>query len=201
MSEMARRVKIEWADEHTEIANALGTTKSVVSSKAFRLNLSPWTDETTAMLRELWADKNLSAAHIASALSKQFCGTFGRNAVLGKVHRLGLPNRNKVAPEKPRRVPTLRRPPRASKRAVVPPAPPPDILDADIPVAQRRSVLELTSKTCRWPVGEPGVDLFFCGAEPVEGKSYCACHAARAYQKPPARKDLRPFHDTKRRAA
>jgi GcrA cell cycle regulator len=219
MSEMARRfaVKTEWTDEHvdvlksklaegrsfTEIANAIGSTKSAVSAKAFRLNLSPWTDEATAMLRELWADDNMSAANIANILSKQFGGTFGRNAVLGKVHRLGLPNRNKVVPAKPRRVPTLRRPPRASKRAVVASAPVPDILDAaDIPFEQRRSLLELTSKTCKWPVGNPSMPgFFFCGAEPVEGKPYCACHAARAYQKPPARKNLRPFHDTKRRVA
>lgn len=217
MSEIARRfaVKTEWTAEHvnvlksklaegrsfTEIANEIGTTKSAVSAKAFRDNLSLWTDEATAMLRELWADENMSAAHIASALSKQFGGTFGRNAVLGKVHRLGLPNRNKVVPAKPRRVPTLRRPPRASKRAVVVPAPVPDILDADIPFGQRRSLLELTSKTCKWPVGNPSMPgFFFCGADPVEGKSYCACHAARAYQKPPARKNLRPFHDIKRRA-
>ena len=43
-----------------------------------------WTDERVELLKKLWAD-GLSASQIASKL-----GEVTRNAVIGKVHRLGL---------------------------------------------------------------------------------------------------------------
>jgi GcrA cell cycle regulator len=63
--------------------------------------------------------------------------------------------------------------------------------DADVPPWQRRSFLELSSSTCRWPVGDPArPDFFFCGASPLEGKPYCGAHWTRAYRKDTA---LRPW--------
>jgi hypothetical protein len=57
------------------------------------------------------------------------------------------------------------------------------LVDTDIPPPQRRSFLELTSHTCRWPIGDPSnSDFFFCGAEPSQHKPYCAAHCARAYR-------------------
>jgi GcrA cell cycle regulator len=54
-------------------------------------------------------------------------------------------------------------------------------IDAGIPLSQRRSFLELTDDTCRWPVGDPcNADFFFCGAQPLPDKPYCAAHCARA---------------------
>jgi len=54
-------------------------------------------------------------------------------------------------------------------------------IDADVPFAQRRSLIELTASACRWPVGDPShPDFFFCGAEALQGKPYCAAHGARA---------------------
>jgi hypothetical protein len=56
-------------------------------------------------------------------------------------------------------------------------------VDADIPLAQRRSLLDLTAGACRWPVGDPShPDFFFCGAEALRGELYCAAHRARAYK-------------------
>jgi hypothetical protein len=55
------------------------------------------------------------------------------------------------------------------------------LVDADIPPAQRRALLDLDRNTCRWPVGDPaGSAFFFCGAQPLAGKPYCARHCARA---------------------
>ena len=55
------------------------------------------------------------------------------------------------------------------------------LADAEIPRAQRRSLLQLSWRTCRWPVGDPvKADFFFCGALPREGEAYCAAHCARA---------------------
>src|ERR1041385_458667 len=48
-----------------------------------------WTDERVAQLTKLWAD-GLSASQIAAEL-----GGITRNAVIGKVHRLGLSGRAK----------------------------------------------------------------------------------------------------------
>jgi GcrA cell cycle regulator len=46
--------------------------------------MSSWTDERVALLKKLWAD-GLSASQITAEL-----GSVTRNAVLGKVHRLGI---------------------------------------------------------------------------------------------------------------
>ena len=61
-----------------------------------------WTDERVELLKKLWAD-GLSASQIAGEL-----GNVTRNAVIGKVHRLGLSGRAKdkaasAAPQRPRR--------------------------------------------------------------------------------------------------
>ena len=48
-----------------------------------------WTDERVDLLKKLWAD-GLSASQIAGEL-----GNVTRNAVIGKVHRLGLSGRAK----------------------------------------------------------------------------------------------------------
>ena len=61
-----------------------------------------WTDERVELLKKLWAD-GLSASQIAAEL-----GGITRNAVIGKVHRLGLSGRAKSSssasprPRKPR---------------------------------------------------------------------------------------------------
>lgn len=50
----------------------------------------PWPHEAVAMLRRYWAD-NASASYIAGRISAEFKAVVTRNAVIGKVHRLGLP--------------------------------------------------------------------------------------------------------------
>src|SRR6188768_96843 len=54
-----------------------------------------WTDERVELLKKLWQD-GLSASQIAKQL-----GGVTRNAVIGKVHRLGLSGR--ATPSKPQR--------------------------------------------------------------------------------------------------
>lgn len=45
-----------------------------------------------------------------------------------------------------------------------------------IPAGQRKTFMQLTEKTCRWPVGDVGSpDFFFCGGEALSGP-YCAHH-------------------------
>lgn len=52
--------------------------------------------------------------------------------------------------------------------------------DLAIPIGQRRTLLELTSATCRWPIGE-GADMFFCGGQAEPERPYCWAHLCRAY--------------------
>jgi hypothetical protein len=56
------------------------------------------------------------------------------------------------------------------------------------PRPPRRGVtlLQLTSRTCRWPIGDPKKEDFcFCGATtPVWGRPYCELHLGVAYHAP-----------------
>lgn len=145
-----------------------------------------WTRERIARLKELWP-QDLSAAKIARELG----GGLSRNAVIGKAKRMGLPRRAPVPPPKPK--PRPRKPGRthmfavpsfgAPKRVSAVP-----VVDAEIPLSQRKSFLELENHHCRWPVGDPGEPgFFFCGAPSAdleEGRPYCAAHHAVAFVPP-----------------
>ena len=161
-----------------------------------------WTDERVELLKKLWSD-GLSASQIAAEL-----GGITRNAVIGKVHRLGLSGRAKSAssaaprPRKARSPTHMLRIARSSIRGNTALAhaydlaeeAEPELIDNIIPIGQRRSILELTEQTCRWPVGDPGSgDFFFCGGNTLGSLPYCAYHARVAYQ-PAAdrRRDRRP---------
>lgn len=151
-----------------------------------------WTDERVELLKKLWAD-GLSASQIATEL-----GGITRNAVIGKVHRLGLSGRAKSPsssstprPRKARAPAQMLRMPRPAMRgntalahafeyeAVVEP----EVVDNIIPMGQRRTLLELTEATCHWPIGDPGSpDFFFCGGTTLTSLPYCAYHSRVAYQ-------------------
>ena len=161
-----------------------------------------WTDERVEMLKKLWTD-GLSASQIAAEL-----GGITRNAVIGKVHRLGLSGRAKSPssaaprPRKPRPHSHMLRVSRPSMRGNTALAhafdiesdAEPEFVDNVIPLGQRRSLLELTEETCRWPIGDPGSpEFFFCGGQSVAGLPYCAHHSRVAYQPANVRRDRRPF--------
>ncbi len=57
-------------------------------------------------------------------------------------------------------------------------------------MARRLSLLELTERTCKWPIGDPAEDdFYFCGLPAVPGKPYCEHHVAVAFQPLSARRD------------
>ena len=70
-----------------------------------------WTEDRVETLKKLWAD-GLSASQIAKQL-----GGVTRNAVIGKVHRLGLSGR--AAPSRPARRPAPRPAPRPAAAETV----------------------------------------------------------------------------------
>ena len=158
-----------------------------------------WTDERVELLKKLWAE-GLSASQIAGEL-----GGITRNAVIGKVHRLGLSGRAKSSSSgaaRPRkaRAPGMMRVTRTSIRGNTALAHAyehelevePELVDNVIPMGQRRTLLELTEATCHWPIGDPGQpDFFFCGGQTVSGLPYCAYHSRVAYQPVHMRRDRR----------
>ena len=196
-----------------------------------------WTDERVETLKKMWSEGQ-SASQIAKEL-----GGVTRNAVIGKVHRLGLSNRaGAAATAKP--APAKAKPAKADKpeakpaataataakakpaksdakadedsakpapmsparRAIIPAGQPlpPQPSTNEIPAealakvneiekkAKKISVMELTEKTCKWPIGDPATDDFwFCGLPSQAGKPYCEAHVGVAFQPMSSRRDRR----------
>ncbi|MBE1296578.1 MAG: GcrA cell cycle regulator [Rhodobacteraceae bacterium] len=190
-----------------------------------------WTDERVELLKKMWGEGQ-SASQIAKEL-----GGVTRNAVIGKVHRLGLSNRatggSKAAEPKekpaaaaaPKPAPKPKPQPKteparpatpapaasAETKAAIParkqiipagqPLPPqpsaieisPEALAKVNEVekkAKKLTLMELTERTCKWPVGDPATeDFWFCGLPVQQGKPYCEAHVGVAFQPMSARRD------------
>ena len=158
-----------------------------------------WTDDRVDLLKKLWQE-GLSASQIAGRL-----GGVTRNAVIGKVHRLGLSGRattSRMKSSRPRaRAATARRAQqRPNFRQLGNPAfrnlyqaeaeaNLPVVDEIDIPLAERKNLQDLMENDCRWPIGDPQHDDFhFCNKSKVPGLPYCEFHAKRAFQPPQARR-------------
>ncbi len=190
-----------------------------------------WTDERVETLKKMWGEGQ-SASQIAKEL-----GGVTRNAVIGKVHRLGLSNRVGGAPEQAKAKPADPAPksegrPAAAKSAktdaksaaqraepapaapqatpgrkpIIPagqPLPPqpsageisPEALASVREIekkARKISLMELTERTCKWPIGDPATeDFWFCGLATQQGKPYCEAHVGVAFQPMSSRRDRR----------
>jgi GcrA cell cycle regulator len=158
-----------------------------------------WSTERVEQLRS-FVTAGLTCSQIAAEIGVT------RNAVIGKVHRLGLSTsggrpgrrpsnltqRMRTAPSGPReprsRLARLLR--AATMGQTVVPFPSPSAIDP--PVVEnvlRCSLLELAGGGCRWPLSDPGKDDFgFCGNAAISGLSYCAGHARLAYRLPSGRR-------------
>lgn len=156
-----------------------------------------WTAEAIERLKALWAEGH-STAEIGRRMG------ISKNAVVGKAHRLNLPARPSPirrdaeprpapAPRAPRPIPAARVvPPQVLRPAPVAPVSAPVVAVAPTPVVRAFPAARprLGSRSCCWPIGEPGTSGFrFCGAEPMAGKPYCTEHAALAYVKPRDRRE------------
>ncbi|MEM6415781.1 MAG: GcrA family cell cycle regulator [Pseudomonadota bacterium] len=142
-----------------------------------------WTDERVELLKKYWSE-GLSASQIAGKM-----GGVTRNAVIGKVHRLGLSGR--ATPAQPKRgcatndqAPTV-----APETATIDNGlddlaqEPTFVAPITFEETDLTTVSTLGRNMCRWPIGDPASDDFhFCGAPTQIGKSYCAYHARLAFQ-------------------
>nr|WP_295663711.1 GcrA family cell cycle regulator [Polymorphobacter sp.] len=156
-----------------------------------------WTDERIALLRTSW-ESGMTASQIAEALGEGVT----RNAVIGKAHRLGLearPSPVKVgeivedlvdgvvaavegvigaAGEAIAAVVAPRAAPKRPARPTAPAKP------------AKTTLLDLSEKVCKWPIGHPGeTDFHFCGKAAQTGFPYCTEHCAIAYQAQLPRRD------------
>lgn len=140
---------------------------------------TPWTDERVEVLTRLWRDGR-SAAAIARVL-----GGFTRNAVIGKIHRLGLGGR--ATPARPGGRRTLRSKPErpAPRTARAPRLRPWPVVIEPVPLAGTADIASVGAHQCRWPIGDPKAAAFaLCGRPAVRG-AYCAPHGALAYRATP----------------
>ena len=185
-----------------------------------------WSDERVAILKKMWLEGS-SASEIAKEL-----GNITRNAVIGKVHRLGMSNRDtnnlKSGSSTSNAKKSVRRgrPPKVNKEEkkrgrphkLKDPGDFPGTLDgkekssasygkemrlddSKIKVvsdlseetlqnilkvemkSKKISLMELTERTCKWPIGDPATNTFwFCGHESEPGKPYCKTHISIAFQ-------------------
>ncbi|PWG17824.1 GcrA family cell cycle regulator [Salibaculum griseiflavum] len=199
-----------------------------------------WTDERVEILKKMWGEGQ-SASQIAKEL-----GGVTRNAVIGKVHRLGLSNRagsgggaGAAAPKaEPKTKPAAKakpavkakpkakspatenpkadesadpapatesaRPAGPARRAIIPagqPLPPQPSANEIDPAAlakvnevekgaKKLNLMELTERTCKWPIGDPATEEFwFCGLPVQQGKPYCEAHVGVAFQPMSSRRD------------
>jgi GcrA cell cycle regulator len=159
-----------------------------------------WSEEDVVMLKELWSARN-SASMIAAALTERTGRVFTRNAVIGKINRLGLQGQGHPAntPRVPgKRKPRAQKPPvvaaevvqdlASEARAMFPEmhiyedTPPPEE-EIVIPVSDRVTLFDLGPGVCRYPIGDPLSPGFsFCGAECDPARPYCATHHRVAYE-------------------
>src|SRR5450432_4321692 len=143
-----------------------------------------WTEERVEQLKSLWTE-GLSASQIARAL-----GGVTRNAVIGKVHRLGLAGRASPSRSERPRMPMTPKVP--SVRSHVPAAPVVEEDPLQLEDGSHATVLTISDRMCRWPIGDPAASEFhFCGHSPKAGSPYCEAHARKAYQPQQARRDAK----------
>ena len=156
-----------------------------------------WTDERVGLLKQLWLDGK-SASQISTILG----GGVTRNAVIGKVHRLGLAGRPKVSS-------VASAPVRSSRIRVSPQRLGTQIAQRQrsigntalnylhnydieteqdvecnvvLPMSLKVTIVDLKEAMCKWPLGDPATPEFrYCGASSIDAP-YCSFHARLAYQ-------------------
>ncbi len=169
-----------------------------------------WTDERIKQLKQLWSEGQ-SASKIAEKL-----GGVTRNAVIGKIHRLGLSNRSensekKIIMKKRGRPAKVKNTDNFQKQVdnnknkdfsqinsdkfddlhvdgleghknMLPEATLANIAELE-ENAKKLNLMELTERTCKWPIGDPATENFwFCGHPSEQGKPYCSTHVSIAFQ-------------------
>ena len=155
-----------------------------------------WTSERVEQLKSCF-NAGLSCSQIANEIG------VSRNAVIGKMNRLGLSRPKDLIAGLPKRARGARslRENGLREKSLRAKAWRPRLWDGGaaedsilmaegaersaeaIPGGPGCSLLELSQGTCRWPIGQPGDEHFtYCGHAAIEGLPYCPGHARLAYR-------------------
>jgi len=184
--ERVEQLKRLWAEgfSASQIAAQLGgVTRNAVIGKAHRLKLAGRT-KTQPRPRKAVANAN-AALEVGTAGKKETKAQFSppsrpvvaggstvaggrsRRRPAGGVHVIGATALKVEFVEEAAVAQQIR--PRAQENVVV-------------PMLRRLGLMQLTERTCKWPLGDPlSEDFAFCGADSDESGPYCACHARLAF--------------------
>lgn len=176
---------IAWSE--ADVAGPKVEAAPVVQSTSYRNRYtSIWTDERVEQLKQLWAD-GLAVSQIAAQIGEGV----SRNAVIGKIFRLGLSKRAQPrsnVPRAPRRrtaTPTL---------SILPlfDLGPMNNIIPETPI-NPVSFFDLQPHHCRWPCDGQRLSILFCGNDAMRDRPYCSAHHRRAYvpSRPPQTKEQR----------
>lgn len=165
------------------------------------MGVTRWTKEEDERVIALWND-----GHSASIIAALIGNDKSRNAVIGRLHRLGKSgNRPTIARRST--YPGKKRKRKLKPRVYYKPKSPVAKLLAEpftprpvpvIPEHERKSLIDLEDGDCRWPCTD-GPPHAFCARKKVPGLPYCPDHARAAYSAPqprtaPRNRPNSPFH-------
>jgi GcrA cell cycle regulator len=167
-----------------------------------------WTPAQETQLREL-AESGMSSSKIGVELH------YSRNAIIGKMRRMGLKSSykpiqlgrkndffverriNRRGAVERRRAQKIVETAKSRALATIWQDPDAKLELTELPVMRpaecRCSLMQLTDDTCRFPSEDVGSEMFFCGEQSVLGLPYCAMHARMAYR-PTSQRGFRPYH-------
>ena len=148
-----------------------------------------WDREKVERLTDLWCRHGLSAAQCAIRLGAT------RNAVISKIHRLGISERHVIVKRAPHHIVRRKKKPAGAVpsdsipgsfpvkqfRATVEPLPPEPV--SDVPLCQRKKLADIQDDQCRWIYGDTQTaDHHYCHRPQVKGLPYCEQHRLRAFE-------------------
>jgi GcrA cell cycle regulator len=154
-----------------------------VRERGLIMSIATWTAERIEQLRHCVVT-GLTCSEIAAEIG------VSRNAVIGKIHRLGLSSGRPAGVQAQDCPPRARRPRAPTQHrllrlayAQTPNGGEAIMFGTTVDSAQPCSLVELAERKCRWPLGDPvKPDFAFCGNEAVTGFAYCIGHARMAYR-------------------
>ena len=170
-----------------QIGERMGFTRSAILGKLSRLReqpnfnqrikfMSPWDEESTATLKKLAAEGRPTAV-IAAAVGMSYYQVRTKSQSL-KIRIQPQERRGKLKKIEP----TRRVLPKSQKYRADFKTPGSEFDRKIINDPNKKTLLlDLTARTCRWPLGEPGSsDFQYCGGPAEIKKPYCPHHTMRA---------------------
>ena len=174
---------------------------ATIGDRATRIGLprrppTNWDKDSEARLEVLWKDLAFPMKHMHLTINAEFGTTFTRSSMIGKAHRMKLPNRRLAVTEEvlrariQKRIDQKRGKSAERTQRLPKPVKALPVNDLDIPVAQRKTILEITDYNCKYVVGDPtmgAAHYFYCGADLPHDRDlntppYCPGHAKVCFQ-------------------